>query len=173
VPLDRTCPEDVVQHIYPPVAVARALSQKPMVGRWGELGGIIAPGDSARSIASVEGSRLRRPWRGIRLLTPSRAVLASAIRDRGPPGERRDISRFLQNRRTLDGFTSYVIYRVRHVGPCVQQAAEIRAPHAPLKARAPWDAWWPELGPSRGLLDEVHGHGSHTRPLPWADYRER
>lgn len=30
----------------------------------------------------------------------------------------------------------------------------------------PWDAWWPDLGPSRQLLDEFHGKAAPSRPLP-------
>ena len=46
-------------------------------------------------------------------------------------------------------------------------------PRGVAKAREPWDAWWPELGPSRALLDEFHGKGPRTTPLPWPDYRKR
>ena len=30
-------------------------------------------------------------------------------------------------------------------------------PRGVAKASEPWDAWWPELGPSRLLLDAFHG----------------
>jgi uncharacterized protein YeaO (DUF488 family) len=30
-------------------------------------------------------------------------------------------------------------------------------PRGVAKATEPWDAWWPELGPSRPLLDAFHG----------------
>ena len=30
-------------------------------------------------------------------------------------------------------------------------------PRGVPKATEPWDAWWPELGPSRPLLDAFHG----------------
>lgn len=34
-----------------------------------------------------------------------------------------------------------------------------------------WDAWWPELGPSRRLLDDFHGKG--RAPIDWAEYAPR
>jgi uncharacterized protein YeaO (DUF488 family) len=39
-------------------------------------------------------------------------------------------------------------------------------------ATQPWDDWWPELGPSRALLDAFHGKGV-TSPLPWDEYSTR
>jgi uncharacterized protein YeaO (DUF488 family) len=42
-------------------------------------------------------------------------------------------------------------------------------PRGVAKATQPWDDWWPELGPSRALLDAFHGKGRET-PLPWSDY---
>ena len=45
-------------------------------------------------------------------------------------------------------------------------------PRGVARADETWDAWWPELGPSRGLLDAFHGKGGDT-PLPWADYVPR
>jgi uncharacterized protein YeaO (DUF488 family) len=45
-------------------------------------------------------------------------------------------------------------------------------PRGVPKATQPWDAWWPELGPSRGLLDAFHG-GATRDPLPWDDYVPR
>jgi len=35
----------------------------------------------------------------------------------------------------------------------------------------PWEEWWPDLGPSRRLLDAFHGKA--VSPLPWADYVPR
>jgi uncharacterized protein YeaO (DUF488 family) len=46
-------------------------------------------------------------------------------------------------------------------------------PRGVAKATEPWDEWWPEVGPSRGLLDEFHGKGTRTTPLPWSDYHDR
>ncbi|MDB4980961.1 MAG: hypothetical protein JWM82_1713 [Myxococcales bacterium] len=53
-------------------------------------------------------------------------------------------------------------------------------PRGVAKAVEPWDAWWPELGPSRALLDAFHGKGerlaadgSSRGPLPWTAYRTR
>jgi uncharacterized protein YeaO (DUF488 family) len=43
-------------------------------------------------------------------------------------------------------------------------------PRGVSKATEPWDEWWPELGPSRALLDDFHGKGESAEPLPWADY---
>ena len=45
----------------------------------------------------------------------------------------------------------------------------------------PWDDWWPDLGPSRTLLDAFHGKPAAaktdeetvTTPLPWAAYVPR
>jgi len=67
----------------------------------------------------------------------------------------------------------------------------LRPRGVPTKSQ-PWDDWWPDLGPSRQLLDEFHGKGrpSHTRPrgssarrastgeapdepLPWSSYVPR
>jgi uncharacterized protein YeaO (DUF488 family) len=44
-------------------------------------------------------------------------------------------------------------------------------PRGVSKARETWDAWWPEVGPSRDLLDAFHG--KHGAPLPWDDYETR
>jgi uncharacterized protein YeaO (DUF488 family) len=45
-------------------------------------------------------------------------------------------------------------------------------PRGVAKARETWDAWWPELGPSRELLDAFHGKG-RAAPLSWDDYVPR
>jgi uncharacterized protein YeaO (DUF488 family) len=45
-------------------------------------------------------------------------------------------------------------------------------PRGVPKATAPWDEWWPDLGPSRTLLDDFHGKG-RGEPLPWTDYVAR
>jgi uncharacterized protein YeaO (DUF488 family) len=45
-------------------------------------------------------------------------------------------------------------------------------PRGVSKAHETWDAWWPELGPSRELLDAFHGKGGVT-PLPWELYAPR
>jgi uncharacterized protein YeaO (DUF488 family) len=45
-------------------------------------------------------------------------------------------------------------------------------PRGVAKAREPWEAWWPELGPSRELLDAFHGKG-RPAPLPWDEYVPR
>ena len=39
------------------------------------------------------------------------------------------------------------------------------------KAAETWDAWWPDLGPSRPLLDAFHGKAGP--PLRWDDYMRR
>jgi uncharacterized protein YeaO (DUF488 family) len=44
-------------------------------------------------------------------------------------------------------------------------------PRGVPKATEPWDAWWPDLGPSRGLLDAFHGKAE--TPLPWPEYVPR
>jgi uncharacterized protein YeaO (DUF488 family) len=44
-------------------------------------------------------------------------------------------------------------------------------PRGVPKATEPWDAWWPDLGPSRGLLDAFHGKAGS--PLPWPEYVPR
>ena len=44
-------------------------------------------------------------------------------------------------------------------------------PRGVARANETWDAWWPELGPSRGLLDDFHGKGG--APLAWEVYRRR
>lgn len=45
-------------------------------------------------------------------------------------------------------------------------------PRGVARADERWDAWWPDLGPSRGLLDAFHGKDRAT-PLPWAEYVPR
>jgi uncharacterized protein YeaO (DUF488 family) len=42
-------------------------------------------------------------------------------------------------------------------------------PRGVAKATEPWDDWWPDLGPSRALLDAFHGK-NRPAPLPWDDY---
>lgn len=46
-------------------------------------------------------------------------------------------------------------------------------PRGVSKAKETWEAWWPELGPSRGLLDAFHGKGKDATPLPWEQYVPR
>jgi uncharacterized protein YeaO (DUF488 family) len=45
-------------------------------------------------------------------------------------------------------------------------------PRGVAKATEPWDDWWPDLGPSRELLDDFHGK-SRAAPLPWGEYVPR
>lgn len=44
-------------------------------------------------------------------------------------------------------------------------------PRGVAKSKETWDAWWPDLGPSRALLDAFHG--KTAAPLPWSDYVPR
>jgi uncharacterized protein YeaO (DUF488 family) len=44
-------------------------------------------------------------------------------------------------------------------------------PRGVPKAKETWDAWWPDLGPSRALLDAFHGKSGPS--LPWSDYVPR
>jgi uncharacterized protein YeaO (DUF488 family) len=44
-------------------------------------------------------------------------------------------------------------------------------PRGVPKQSQPWDDWWPDLGPSRTLLDDFHG--KHGQPIPWETYAER
>ena len=46
-------------------------------------------------------------------------------------------------------------------------------PRGVAKAKETWDAWWPDLGPSRSLLDAFHGKGDGGAPLPWEEYVPR
>lgn len=54
-------------------------------------------------------------------------------------------------------------------------------PRGVPKRSQPWDDWWPDLGPSRRLLDEFHGKASRDGrgerttpgPLPFSDYVPR
>src|SRR5947209_20530515 len=39
------------------------------------------------------------------------------------------------------------------------------------KGEETWDAWQPELGPSKELLADYHGKG--RQPTSWAEYRQR
>lgn len=44
-------------------------------------------------------------------------------------------------------------------------------PRGVAKAKETWEAWWPDLGPSRGLLDDFHG--KRGAPITWDEYRLR
>jgi uncharacterized protein YeaO (DUF488 family) len=44
-------------------------------------------------------------------------------------------------------------------------------PRGVSKARQTWNDWWPDLGPSRALLDEFHG--KRGPPIAWEAYAER
>ncbi len=44
-------------------------------------------------------------------------------------------------------------------------------PRGVSKADEAWDDWWPDLGPSRGLLDDFHG--KRGAPIGWSEYRRR
>jgi uncharacterized protein YeaO (DUF488 family) len=50
-------------------------------------------------------------------------------------------------------------------------------PRGLAKANETWDAWWPDLGPSRALLDAFHGKAPKGSPpvaaLPWPQYVPR
>jgi uncharacterized protein YeaO (DUF488 family) len=44
-------------------------------------------------------------------------------------------------------------------------------PRGVARARETWDDWWPDLGPSRALLDDFHG--KRGAPIDWQTYRGR
>ncbi len=44
-------------------------------------------------------------------------------------------------------------------------------PRGVARVGEPWDEWWPDLGPSRGLLDDFHG--KRGAPIPWDAYVPR
>ena len=44
-------------------------------------------------------------------------------------------------------------------------------PRGVARADQAWDDWWPDLGPSRALLDDFHG--KHGPPVDWETYRGR
>ena len=44
-------------------------------------------------------------------------------------------------------------------------------PRGVSKQKETWDAWWPDLGPSRGLLDDFHGKSAP--PIGWPEYQRR
>ncbi len=44
-------------------------------------------------------------------------------------------------------------------------------PRGLLKSQETWDAWWPDLGPSRELHADFYG--KHGPPITMAAYRER
>jgi uncharacterized protein YeaO (DUF488 family) len=44
-------------------------------------------------------------------------------------------------------------------------------PRGVAKARETWDDWWPDLGPSRRLLDDFHGKSAP--PIAWDVYAKR
>jgi uncharacterized protein YeaO (DUF488 family) len=44
-------------------------------------------------------------------------------------------------------------------------------PRGVSKQKETWDDWWPDLGPSRALLDAFHGKGG--APIPWTQYAAR
>jgi uncharacterized protein YeaO (DUF488 family) len=43
-------------------------------------------------------------------------------------------------------------------------------PRGVAKQGQPWDDWWPDLGPSRSLLDQFHG--KHGPAISWESYAE-
>ena len=45
-------------------------------------------------------------------------------------------------------------------------------PRGVARAHETWQAWWPDLGPSRALLDAFHGKAREA-PLPWEEYVPR
>ena len=45
-------------------------------------------------------------------------------------------------------------------------------PRGVRKADETWDAWWPNLGPSRQLHADFYGKGG-TKPLTWAQYKKQ
>jgi len=44
-------------------------------------------------------------------------------------------------------------------------------PRGVARAAETWDDWWPDLGPSRALLDDFHG--KRGAPIDWDAYRGR
>jgi uncharacterized protein YeaO (DUF488 family) len=44
-------------------------------------------------------------------------------------------------------------------------------PRGVARAGEPWDAWWPDLGPSRALLDDFHG--KRRAAIAWDEYVPR
>lgn len=51
-------------------------------------------------------------------------------------------------------------------------------PRGVAKAAETWNEWWPDLGPSRLLLDDFHGKGvaateNSASPLAWSEYAPR
>jgi uncharacterized protein YeaO (DUF488 family) len=44
-------------------------------------------------------------------------------------------------------------------------------PRGVAKQKETWDDWWPDLGPSRALLDDFHGKSG--APITWTDYAAR
>jgi len=44
-------------------------------------------------------------------------------------------------------------------------------PRGVRKDAETWDAWWPQLGPSRELHADYYG--KHGPPIEWAEYRRR
>lgn len=44
-------------------------------------------------------------------------------------------------------------------------------PRGVPRAKETWDDWWPDLGPSRGLLDDFHGKSAP--PIAWEAYLSR
>ena len=46
-------------------------------------------------------------------------------------------------------------------------------PRGVPKEGEPWDAWWPELAPSRELLADYHGKGPSAAPISWQAYVPR
>ena len=56
-------------------------------------------------------------------------------------------------------------------------------PRGVAKAKETWNDWWPDLGPSRPLLDAFHGKAAKVgnaakgdnadTPLPWSEYVPR
>jgi len=44
-------------------------------------------------------------------------------------------------------------------------------PRGVSKQKEVWDAWWPDLGPSRELLAAFHG--KNAPPISWSEYEPR
>ena len=85
--------------------------------------------------------------------------MPSLLRDQTPkaPSEMRiHTKRWNDSVDTDDGFR-LLVCRIR--------------PRGVSKANETWDDWWPDLGPSRALLDDYHGKHGHA--LPWAEYVPR
>jgi uncharacterized protein YeaO (DUF488 family) len=95
---------------------------------------------------------------------------------KGPLVLRRPRGRVTPKRAKAGGYAGGVIRTRRWNDPAEPDdgfrllVCRIR-PRGLSKQKETWDDWWPDLGPSRALLDDFHG--KHGAPISWESYATR